>query len=71
MSREELMLTSLHARVVNMTRGEKDPPYIPDWPWPDASEDEPVTDEERAALKSQLQATSAFGQIRTEGPAHV
>lgn len=67
MSRLEILTASTLARVVNATRAEDAPPFVPDWPWPDEPDEETVTDEERAELKAQLRATSAFGQIRTGG----
>lgn len=70
MSRQEMHLTALFARVMNVTRGKDDKPFLPDWPWPDIPKAEDVTPEERTALRAQLNARSAFGQKRTEGPAH-
>lgn len=67
LDRQGLYTAALLAQVKNMLRSEGDDPFVPDWPWPQEPDEEAVTDEERAALKAQLQATSAFGQIRTGG----
>lgn len=56
----------LLARVMNMTRGKDEKPFIPDWPWPAEPKAEDVTPAERAALKARLKSKSAFGQKRTE-----
>lgn len=71
MGREELYTAGILARLMNVTRGEDEKPFTPDWPWPDEPEEAPVTNEERAALSAQLNATSAFGQLRRDGPADV
>ncbi len=67
MNRQELYAAATLARVVNVTRGKDDPPFVADWPWPAEPDEEVVTDEERAALEATLQASSAFGQLRTGG----
>lgn len=71
MNRQELYTAGLLARVMNVTRGEDEQHFTPDWPWPDETEEAPVSDEERAALTARLNATSAFGQLRTGGLADV
>lgn len=71
MSRSDQDAKLLLTRVVTFL-GEKDAqPFDAGWPWTDEPQAEQVTDEERAALKARLQTTSAFGQLRTEGPANV
>lgn len=67
-SREQLYAAGTMARVMNVTRGEGEAPFVPDWPWPSEPEEAAVSDEERAALTARLKRTSAFGQLRTEGP---
>jgi hypothetical protein len=67
MDRQSLYAAALLAQVKNMLRAEGEEPFVPDWPWPEEPDEDMVTDEERAALRAQLQATSAFGQIRTGG----
>lgn len=64
MSRSEFYLAGLFAKAINRDRAEGEKPFELDWPWPDMPKGPDVTDEERAALKAQLKATSAFGQIR-------
>lgn len=66
MGRQELHMMGLLARVMNVTRGEGEKPFIPDWPWPDEPKPEDVTPAERARLKALLNKKSAFGQKRTE-----
>lgn len=64
MGRQDLDIAVLLSRVVNMTRGKGEKPYAPEWPWSAGPSPEDVTADERAALKSQLKARSAFGQKR-------
>lgn len=66
MGRQELHLMGLLARVMNVTRGKDEKPFMPDWPWPAEPKAEDVTPEERARLKALLNSRSAFGQKRTE-----
>lgn len=66
MSRADMYAAATLARVINVTSGEGEKPFTPDWPWPDAPKPEDVTPEERDALAAQLRSRSAFGQKRTE-----
>lgn len=64
--RDQLYLAGIMARLMNVTRGKDEKPFSQDWPWPDEPRADDVTDTERAELKTQLKAKSAFGQLRTE-----
>jgi hypothetical protein len=64
MSRQEFYLAGLFAKAINRDRDKSEKPYQIDWPWPEVKANADVTDEERAELKAQLKATSAFGQVR-------
>jgi len=66
MDRAEMYATALLARVINVTRGKDEKPFVPEWPWPDKPKAEDVTPAERAALVARLKSKSAFGQKRTE-----
>lgn len=66
MSRADMYAVALLSRVINVTRGKDEKPFLPDWPWPDEPKAEDVTPEERAALVASLKSRSAFGQKRTE-----
>jgi len=65
MSRQEFYAGVLLQTVSNALRGEKDEPMRLDWPWPDEDQTPDVSDEERAELRAQLNAASAFAQKRT------
>jgi hypothetical protein len=71
MSRSDQDTRLLLTRVMSFTATEDAAPFNAGWPWPDAPQEDQVTDEELAELKARLQTTSAFGQIRTEGHANV
>ena len=64
MSRQEMYAGLLLTQVANALRGEKDEPFRLDWPWPSEVKEQ-VSDEERAVLRAQLNAASAFAQKRT------
>lgn len=68
MAGSEMYAAALYQQVANMLRGRGQKPVQLGWPWAEEKKPqaEEVTTEERAALTAQLQATSAFGQIRTE-----
>lgn len=65
MSRQELYLGGLLQTVSNALRDEKAEPMRLEWPWPSEDKAPEVSDEERATLKAQLNAASAFAQKRT------
>lgn len=69
-SRDQLYMAGTMARLMNVTAGKDEKPFVPDWPWPAEPKEDAVSDEERVELKAKLNASSAFGQLRTEGPAH-
>ena len=66
MDRQEMYSIALLSRVIAVTRGKDEKPFVPDWPWSAEPEAEDVTPEERAALVAKLRSKSAFGQKRTE-----
>lgn len=66
MGQQEMYTIALFSRVMNVTRGKDEKPFVPDWPWPSQPKAEDVTAEERAELTALLKSKSAFGQKRTE-----
>lgn len=64
MSRQEMYAGVLLQTVSDALRGEKDEPLRLDWPWPDEDQAPGVSDEERAVLRAQLNASSTFAQKR-------
>ena len=65
MSRTEMYSGLLLTQVANALRSEKDEPFTLDWPWPSEDQAPDMSDEERAVLRAQLNAASAFAQKRT------
>lgn len=65
MSRTEYYTALSAARAMNRDREEGSEPFKIDWPWPEQPTAPVVTEEERAVLKAQLKASSAFAQYRT------
>lgn len=63
--RHEMYAAATFARLVAVTRGNKEAPLVLEFPW-DGPQEADVTPEEKAALTQQLRARSAFGQKRTE-----
>lgn len=64
MSMDTMFAGVLYITVKNALLGEGEKPVEMPWPW-DAAETAPeVTDEERTTLQTELNAHSAFGQIR-------
>lgn len=67
MSQEAMWAASLTVSVKNMLLAEGQKPVTFPWPWPDPEEEASrVTEEERQALRAQLKAHSAFGQVRNK-----
>ncbi len=67
MDREGFHTALLLTKVVNSLASKGDPQFKLQWPWDDVEtpEAEQVTPEEREHLTSQLNQSSAFGQLRT------
>jgi hypothetical protein len=68
MSRQDMYASGTFTRLMNVTRGEGDPQFVPDLPWETEADKPDVTPEERAALTAQLNASSAFGHLRNGDP---
>ncbi|MET3349646.1 UNVERIFIED_ORG: hypothetical protein ABID57_001318 [Arthrobacter sp. UYEF1] len=64
MSRQDLYAAGTFTRLMNVTRGEGDPPFTMDLPWTTEADEPDVSPEERAVLTAELRASSAFGQLR-------
>lgn len=67
MSRQDMYAAGTFTRLMNVTRGQDDPPFVMELPWEQEAGKPDVTPEERAALTAQLRKTSAFGQLRNGG----
>lgn len=63
MDMQTMFTGSLLLTVSNMLRDEKQEPITIPWPWPDKAAVPKVSDEERAALRATLDASSAFAQV--------